>query len=243
MSDENYMTRLKANLGKLKRNLAQMSDEQKVQYKKALLKIESDIRRDAQTLYNEFLGMGRRFLVGDNETEEYKNHALEITKCCNVAEKAGFKKDAFDFLFKTFDVDLFVTSLCPLHTLIWLGAYGKKYWVWKVKDTGENNAPMRYYQPLLDMWWHDEFNEWVTLSEVDGKREWTCPVTIMIPPTLGKIDKEIEDEFLHFRQGSFKEKVPWIFDSKYKEAFPLLFEKPLEMQQISLFDNGKETVQ
>ena len=163
---EDYYNRLAENLGKLKRNETQMTERQKEQYKKPLLKLKKEIATDATEAMREFITMGMR-LGEDADSENWKSVIREVNRLLDEWIDKGCLKEVSKVLFKTYDLDAFLTALCPIHTTVWFKAYGT-YWLKHIKETGEQEYP--YYNDILDMHWWKEANEWAKTKIEDGKR-------------------------------------------------------------------------
>lgn len=236
--DANVVSRLEANLGKLKRNLDQMTPEMRTKYKSAIDKMRSAILKDANQVYEDFLFGGRMFL--DTKDDAFTNSAQAINTIIVKAENAGFKKRLMDWLFECWDLDLFLDALCPLHYQVWFEGYGKWYWAHKIEDKGEGLEPLRYYNPILDMWWHNEWREWCTLSEdgETGEKKPGFPVTIMLPPTMDLMEMDYRDCIEPFQKpdSKWRVKIPWLYSDQFKGVFPHLHPEENEAKQLTLND-------
>lgn len=189
---ENNYNRLVENLGKLKRNETQMTKEQKEQYKKPLLKLRKEIADDATEIMKSFVTMGMR-LGEDTDPEDWKKVIRDAERLVDEWDKQGGIKNASKVLFSTYDIDAFLTALCPIHCTVWFKAYGT-YWLKHIRETGEQEYP--YYNDILDMHWWKEANEWAKTKIEGGKRvtDYHGGVTIMLPPTRELLDAEYKRE-------------------------------------------------
>lgn len=189
---DDYYSRLVENLGKLQRNESQMTEEQKVKYKKPLMKLKNEIADDATRAAREFVLMGMNH-ADDTDSPEWEKVISETQRLIDEWKSQGGIKKASKILFDTYDLDAFFTALCPIHTTIWFKAYGG-YWLKHISETGEKEYP--YYNDLLDMHWWEECNEWAKTKIDGGKRvtDYFGGVTIMLPPTQERIDREYKRE-------------------------------------------------
>lgn len=188
-----FYDRLTENLGKLKRNEEQMTEEQRIQYKKPLQKLKEQIAKDATEAMKQFITMGMRLAKEDKDPEDWKNVIRETDKLIEQWAKEGGAKNASKILFKTYDLEKFFESLCDIHSAVFHLAYGP-YWVKHIKPTGEQEYP--YYNEIIEMYWWKECHEWAATKIEDGKRvtDYHGGVTIMLPPTWEEIQAEHEQE-------------------------------------------------
>lgn len=232
--DDNAVSRLTANLAKLKRNLDQMSPEMRVKYKVAIDKMRSQIRLDADEAYNNFLYGGRMFL-SERDTA-FENSVQAIGKIVTAADNAGFKKRAMDWLFECWDFESFINSLVPLYLRIWYEGYGKWYWLYKTEEAGEE--PLKYHNKIIDMWWDSEIGMWCTVK--DGKPG--MPMTLMLPPTRELMDKAYRTEFAAYINSEWRMRIPWLFEEQFKVVFPQLHPQEADYHQLTVNDiiEGKQ---
>lgn len=190
-TEKDPYTNLKENLGLLQRNMSQMTEEQKQKYKTALRKLKEQIAKDAEEVAKEFILMGCRFLTADFKDWE-KGFIESVNKI--LEEEHGAKKEASRVLFKTYDIDKFLTTLCRIHYRIWYEAYAP-YWL---NHTSPNpmSSEYPYHNDIIDMDWWAEHNEWAKTKVEDGKMvtDYQGGVTIMIPPTEELIKQTLDEE-------------------------------------------------
>lgn len=199
---ENQYQRCVENLGKLRLNMEQMTDEQKVQYKKPLQKLKEEIAKDATEIMKSFITMGMRVGVGvgeDTDSDIWKNVIRATEKLMDEWQSQGKLKEASKILFTTYDLNKFLEALCQIHTTVWVKAYGA-YWLKHITETGEEEYP--YYNDILDMHWWKEANEWAKTKIEDGKRvmDYFGGVTIMLPPTKILLDEEYKREMERYER-------------------------------------------
>ena len=118
---DNYYDRLVKNLGKLKRNVDNMTAQQREQYKRPLQKLKREISADATSAMRDFLFGGIRILSVDREgLAAFTEKAKEIMQ----ADGKKTAKEASRVLFSTYEIDKFLEALLPLHYRIFYEAYG-----------------------------------------------------------------------------------------------------------------------
>lgn len=170
----------KENLGKLRRNETQMSPEQKKMYAKNLQAFKKRICKDASDILSSYLTSGMRFIKTDDGGIDLVGRLLERIRDEEVKNHIGKKLGSV--LLRTYSLDAFLESAVPLHNRCWYEAYGV-YWVARCKMDPEEKT---YYNPIIDMYWHEEYGLWVSK---DG-----CSFTIMLPPTEELLKKAYEEE-------------------------------------------------
>lgn len=168
------------NLGKLQRNMAQMSPEQKKQYAKNLQAFKKKICAEASDILSSFCTSGMRFLKTDEGGIDLVSRLLERIREEEVQNHIGKKLGTV--LFQTYSLDKFLEAAIPLYNRCWYEAYGV-YWVAKCKPMPERRT---YYNPIIDMYWHEEHQLW---ESKDGRS-----FTIMLPPTEELLKKAYAEE-------------------------------------------------
>lgn len=168
------------NLGKLQRNMAQMSPEQKKQYAKNLQAFKRKICAEASDILSSFCVSGMRFLKTDEGGIDLVCRLLDRIREEEVRNHIGKKLGSV--LLRTYSLEAFLDAAVPLHNRCWYEAYGV-YWVAKCKFIPEEKT---YYNPIIDMYWHDEHQLW---ESKDG-----CSSTIMLPPTEELLKKAYAEE-------------------------------------------------
>ena len=174
--------RFKENLGKLQRNESQMTAEQKVKYKKPLLKLKHEIADDATEVMRNFLVSGIRLADEDRDSEDWKAVIRKSESFIDEWSKSGRMKEVSKVLFTTFDIDEFTLALLPLYYKIWYEAYGP-YWLKHCLPTFEDE--FTFSNDIIGMEWWEENQEWAAVK-IEGKKkvcDYQRGVRIMLPPT------------------------------------------------------------
>lgn len=215
---------LEDKLAKLKRNLDQMTTEQRVQYKAAIDRIKREIRTDAENIYREYVTDGEIFRHSDEDSKK----AIEATKgLLDSAEDIGFKDAAINYLFESYSLDNFLVAITPLFYKCFYEAYGVWYWEKKVELIDG-----LYYTSAIDMWWNEESQVW---EKKDKDGNFCQPFTIMIPPTsklaLEAYEKDMET--FTVADSEWRQKIPFIYNEKFSVLFPNF---ATEQKQISMED-------
>ena len=168
-------------LGKLKRNEAQMSQEQRERYAPQLEKMRKRIQSLALTFGRSFLFYGMVFARGD-ETEVTRVRAVLLENEIRDAER-----DALAVLFSSYDFDEYLRVLLPVQIKLFHLGYGP-YWVRHCREVSDKDseAEFSHYNDLIDMYWVPAWHEW--------KRKDKWEVTVMLPPTMEEIREVYEKE-------------------------------------------------
>lgn len=184
---ENRFDRLTANLDKLRKNETQMTEAQKVEYRKPLLKLKKTIAADATEIMCGFL------LAGCNFKESDRDEVDAIGKRLNGIMKEAEDKKAGKVLFATYDIDQFLKALLPLRLRIWYEAYAP-YWIKNCEKTGSEEFP--YHNDIIGMDWWEGHGEWATTKTEGGKKtvDYKGGVTIMLPPTMELVQAAYQEE-------------------------------------------------
>ena len=185
--------RFKNNLGKLKRNEEQMTEEQKKKYAAPLKKLKSEIAADASELMKDFLVSGCRLLTRDKDTADWKGFIRATDKITEEWISQGGNREVAKVLWKIYDIDAFFTSLLPLHYKIWYEAYGP-YWLAHCTPTFEDEYT--FTNDIIEMEWWAKHNEWAAVKMEDGKKvtDYEKGVTIMLPPTQELLEKRYKED-------------------------------------------------
>ena len=185
--------RFKNNLGKLQRNENQMSEEQKEKYAAPLKKLKGEIKSDAIKVMWSFATGGCRKAKDDGESEAWKTANKKTEEVMKEWSSSGKIKKAFEVLFQTYDIEMWLVALLPLHYKIWYEAYGP-YWLSHCIPTFESEYT--FTNDIIGMEWWAEHNEWAAVKVEDGKKvtDYEKGVTIMLPPTREPLDKAYKED-------------------------------------------------
>jgi hypothetical protein len=188
--EDSALERLENGVKKLRSNETQMTAQQKRQYEKPLHKLRMQIKTDAEEVAKDFLLMGCR--IGT----EYGNAEKELTQRVQAELNAGQKhiNEAFKKLLTHYDINQFITDLCPVHTAVWYKAYGP-YWLEHCSENPMSDE-FPYHNDLIDMDWWAEAREWAKTKMEDGKLvvDYRGGVTIMLPPTKELLQQDFKEE-------------------------------------------------
>ena len=180
-------------LGRYRRNLAQMTPEQKRQFKPALDKLRGEIHSHAQRVMAEALLGGLRFARDD--CAEPMRRVAAILRDSDVQNAM---KRAEDVLFLRPEGGQFLTELVPARYRILYEGYGA-YWAAHcrpVSDSDEQTA-FTFCNDLVGMYWSPSWRVWKT------KGEWE--LALMLPPTMEQIEDEYRRNLAELREGSADE--------------------------------------
>ena len=215
---------LEDKLAKLKRNLDQMTTEQRVQYKATIDRVKREIRTDAENIYREYVTDGEIFSHSDEDSRK----AIEAIKgLLKSAEDIGFKDAAINYLFESYSLDNFLVAILPLFFKCFYEAYSVWYWEKKVEIIDG-----LYYTSVIDMWWDEKNKVW---GKRDKDGNFCMPFTIMIPPTRKLVLEAYENAMNVFStaDSEWRQKIPFIYNEKFSVLFPNFATK---QKQISMED-------
>ena len=186
-----YYETLKNDLGKLKRNELMMDDDQKVKYAAQIEKLKSRIMSNARMVMNHFFVSG--FLADEQDTEGITDVIKKKERLVEEWEYKGKIKKAYNILFTTYDIEMFLEPLIPLQIKILYEAYGP-YWLSHCKPvTGDE---FTFKNDIIDMEWWEGHNEWAAVKTVNGEKavDYEKGITVMLPPTRELLEKEYATE-------------------------------------------------
>ncbi|MCD8366333.1 MAG: hypothetical protein LUC83_11185 [Clostridiales bacterium] len=175
-----YLSRMIKNVGKLKRNMEQMTAEQQKQYEKPLRKLKKEIMVDAMDVINDFLLTGCMILADDKAgLDDFAGQANKI-----IAKDGNMAIDrAFNVLFATYDMDKFMEALIPLHYRIFYEAYGP-VWLSHCRKVEDPEYPFR--NDIIKMEWDVKNGFWTNRAE--------RAFMTMLPPTAELLEKAYREE-------------------------------------------------
>ncbi len=176
VQEKTVFFRLLNRLGKLQRNMQQMTPTQLVQYKNQLRKLRKEIIHDAEEAVREFL------LSGWYISDSAKQLAEQTEYVCSAPDAKKTIHAAVNVLFSTYDISRFLAELLPLKNRLKYEIYGP-YWLQHCKPTGDPVYP--YQNELTDMFWIQDLNLW--MEQPKGV------VAKMLPPTEDMLQKEYEE--------------------------------------------------
>lgn len=157
--------RYKKNKDKLRRNITQMTDEQKMAYHAPLQKLKSKVNDDLQQVANTMILSPFRILDADAGSDAERQFVEEAVRIIN--ENAKFIRDAIYEHADTNDIFELYEDLLPIRTLVNRKAY-IPYFMSRTKVTDDPDFPV--YSEILNMWWWDEAEEWTCTKIENGKR-------------------------------------------------------------------------
>ena len=157
--------KVREKLEKLKRNLTQMTEEQKERYLVPLGNLKLEIAAYVGQMTSEHWLLGYRFSKAKDP--EDATAQIRCRKACNdilQTERAiNISKHAHEVMLETYDLNEYFKVLEPLNEYIFFKAYAP-YWLRHCKSEvlqGSDNTVFSYSNDLIDMKWDPEQRLWV----------------------------------------------------------------------------------
>lgn len=174
-----YPTGVAKNLEKLRKNVTNMTDQQKEQYKRPLYRLKLEIARDAVTIMRKFVCAG--CLIPKKDREGYETFVKEAERIM-TEDGARAAREAGRILFSTFEITPFLESLIPIRERIYYEAYGP---VWLSHCCRTKDLKRPYQNDIIRMEWEDELGVWV---DKDG-----AAFILALPPTKELLDRQCKE--------------------------------------------------
>lgn len=154
MKEMETYRRLTDNLGKLKRNLSQMSEGQKKRFARQLDDLKRQVAADASEIAKAYLISGMLF-SGAQDVDDLKRGIGKVLD----EDRGQTARAASKVLFSVYDVRKFLSALSSLKMRVWYEAYGP-YWLGHCAPTGDPDFP--YGNALIGMVWDAKDQVWVS---------------------------------------------------------------------------------